>query len=122
MPEKRIDYDKIASALGAERRGEVPATGGWFGAMQLLADVRARFRGPPGGGRRTDPAWTERRLLPLAPETLRRLEQLSAVLGEHDVAASPLQIAAVLLERAVANATDDDALAALSATGDAAGR
>ncbi len=60
-----LDMDKIAKGLGAERRGKVSATGGYFGAMQLVADIQARFRVPSGGGRPTDPTWTERRLLPL---------------------------------------------------------
>ena len=71
----QLDMDKIARGLGAERRGTVTSTGGYFGAMQLIADVEARFRVPAGGGRRTDPRWTERRLLPLAPKTLKRLEE-----------------------------------------------
>jgi hypothetical protein len=70
----RLDMNKIARGLGAERRGQVPVTSGYFGAMQLLADVEARFRVPAGGGRATDPHWTERRLVPLAPRTLKRLE------------------------------------------------
>ena len=45
--------------LGADRRGRVTPTSGYFGAMQLLADIEARFRVPSGGGRPTDPAWTE---------------------------------------------------------------
>jgi hypothetical protein len=61
----RIDTDKIARGLGAERRGMVAASGGYFGAIQLLADIEARFRVPAGGGRPTDAAWTERRLVPL---------------------------------------------------------
>jgi len=47
--------DKIARALGAACRGKVSATGGYLGAMQLLADIEARFRMPSGGGRATDP-------------------------------------------------------------------
>ena len=50
----RIDMDKIARGLGAERRGKVAASGGYFGAIQLLADIEAHFRVPPGGGRPTD--------------------------------------------------------------------
>ena len=69
-----IDMDKIANGLGAQRRGKVSATGGYFGAMQLLADVEARFCFPARGGRPADPRWTERRLVPLAPRTLERLE------------------------------------------------
>ena len=66
----QLDMKKIARGLGAERRGKVPATSGYFGAMQLVADIDARFRVPVGGGRSTDPRWTERRLVPLAPRTL----------------------------------------------------
>src|SRR5205809_6221170 len=40
---------------------------------RLLADVEARFRTPEDGGRATDPRWTERRLVPLAPDPLKRL-------------------------------------------------
>ena len=55
----RIDMDKIARGLGAERRGKVAAPGSYFGAIQLLADIEVRFRVPPGGGRPTDATWTE---------------------------------------------------------------
>jgi hypothetical protein len=74
----RLDMDKIARGLGAERRGKVAASGGYFGAIQLLADIEARFRVPSGGGRPTDASWTERRLVPLAPRTLKRLEDIAA--------------------------------------------
>ena len=50
-----LDMDKIARALGAARQGKVSAAGGYLGAMQLLADIQARFRVPSGGGRATDP-------------------------------------------------------------------
>ncbi len=35
--------NKIAKGLGAERRGNVTPTGGYFGALQVLADVEAQF-------------------------------------------------------------------------------
>ena len=101
-----VDMDKIANGLGAERVGKVRAGGGYFGAAQLVADIQARLRTPSGGGRSTDPEWTERRLLPLGPATLRRLEHLSEVLGERGVAVTPLQVAALLLERFVEDADD----------------
>ena len=78
-----LDMDKIAKGLGAERRGKISAKGGYFGALQLLADIEVRLRVPAGGGRPTDPRWTERRLVPLAPETLDRLEQLTVGIREH---------------------------------------
>ena len=109
----KLDMDRIAQALGAERRGAVRATGGWFGAIQLAAEVQERFYTPSGGGRRTDPSWTERRLIPLAPDSLERLQQLSETLGAQGVKATPLQVAALLLEHALKQA-DDEAVADLA--------
>ena len=40
----RLDMNKIAKALGGERRGSVAAKGGYFGALNLAADVSARFK------------------------------------------------------------------------------
>jgi len=84
----RLDMNKIAKGLGAERRGLADASGGYFGAMQLLAEVQARLRVPSGGGRPTDPSWTERRLVRLAPRTLKRLEEITARVREQ-VGATP---------------------------------
>src|SRR5438270_10900421 len=95
----QLDMDKIARGLGAERRGKVTVSGGYFGAMELLADIEARFRVPSGGGRPTDASWTERRLVPLAPRTLKRLEAIAAKVREHGgVNVEPMQLAALLLE------------------------
>ena len=63
----QLDMDKIAKGLRAERSGKVTSAGGYFGALQLMAEINARLRVPSGGGRRTDPRWTQRRLVPLAP-------------------------------------------------------
>ena len=79
----KLDMDKIAKALGAERRGKVAAAGGYFGALELVAEIEARFRVPAGGGRATDPNWTERRLVPLAARTLTRLEELAVKISEQ---------------------------------------
>jgi len=106
----RLDMNKIAKALRAERRGKVSATAGYFGAMQLLADIEARFRVPGGGGRPTDPRWSERRLVPLAPRTLERLEKITAKVREHGgVSVEPMQLAALLLERMAEQLSEDDA-------------
>lgn len=105
-----LDMDRIAKGLRAERRGTVSATGGYFGALQLLADIEARFRVPARGGRPTDPRWTERRLVPLAPHTLGRLEELTAKIREHgDVNIEPMQLAALLLEKTTERLSDQDA-------------
>ena len=77
----RLDIDKIAKGLGAERMGRVTASGGYFGALQLLADIEARFRVPAGGGRPTDPNWTKKRLVRLKPGTPRRADRSDATRG-----------------------------------------
>ncbi len=100
---KKLDMDQIASGLGAQRRGEIKATGGYFGAVQLGAEVAVRFKVPPRGGRATDPSWTQRRLVPLAPNTLKRLEEIAKYLH-----VSPLQAAALLLEKAVESSRNED--------------
>jgi hypothetical protein len=97
----KLDANKIAKALGAEHRGTVSAKGGHFGAMQLVAEIQSRFRAPAGGGRATDPHWTERRLVPLAPATLARLAEVAKRLQvEQGIKIAPLQLAGLLLERA----------------------
>ncbi len=106
----QLDMDKIARALGAKRRGKITASGGYFGAMQLLADIEERFRVPSGGGRPTDPRWTERRLVPLAPRTLERLEQIAAKIREHGgVSVEPMQLAALLLEKTTEDLSEGEA-------------
>lgn len=105
----RLDMDKIAKGLSADRRGKVAARGGYFGAVQLTAEIEARFRAPPGGGRPTDPAWTERRLLPLAPRTLKKLEQISAKVRQHGMNVGPMQLAALLIERTTAQLSEKEA-------------
>lgn len=91
-----LDMEQIAKTLGAERRGKVTARGGYFGALQLAAEVASRFRVPEGGGRATDPSWSEQRLVRFSPKTLEQLEKLAE--QSH---ASPMQVAALLIERAV---------------------
>jgi hypothetical protein len=107
---KRLDMEKIAKGLGAERRGKVSAKGGHFGAIQVLADVEATFRVPAGGGRPTDPRWTERRLVPLAPQTLERLEEITSRVREHGgVNVEPMQLAALLLEKTTRQLSEAEA-------------
>ena len=107
----QLDMEKIAKGLGGVRRGAVKATGGHFGAHALAAEVADRFKVPENGGRSTDPGWTERRQLPLRPETLQRLERLSAkISAEIGAEIHPMQLAAVLLEKLTQDTSDDEAL------------
>jgi hypothetical protein len=106
----RVDMDRVARVMGATRQGHVQAAAGAFGAAHLAHEVRARFQTPATGGRATDAAWTERRLVPLAPATLDRLEVLAATLCERaGVEIQPMQLAALLLEAATASVSDNDA-------------
>lgn len=98
-----LDMDKIAEVLGAERLGQVRAKGGYFGAVELAAEVVARFRSPEGGGRLTDPSWNEQRLVRLSTTTLERLAKLAEKSN-----ATPMQIAALLLEQAVQSAMSQE--------------
>lgn len=100
---KPLDMERIAQGLGAERCGKVAPGGGYFGALQLAAEVAARFRVPNGGGRATDPSWGEQRLVRLSSKTLEQLEQLA-----EQAHASPMQVAALLLERAVQTVVNQD--------------
>ena len=106
----RLDMDKIAKGLGGRRRGKVAAAGGYFGAMQLLADIESRFHVPAGGGRPTDARWTERRLVPLAPQTLKRLEDIAAKMRTRaGVSVEPMQLAALLLEKRAEELSEGEA-------------
>ena len=106
----RLNMNKIAAGLGAERRGRVSSSGGYLGAMQLRAEIDARFRVPAGGGRATDPQWTERRLVPLAPRTLERLEVLTTeVRRQEGIHVDPMQLAALLLEKTTERITENEA-------------
>jgi len=87
--------EHIPKELGAERGGKVSSRGGYFGALQLAAEVASRFVVPEGGGHPTDRSWSEERLIWLSPQTLERLEKLA-----KQAQASPMQVAAILLERA----------------------
>ncbi len=110
MRNTQLDMNKIAAGLGVKRRGTVNARGGYFGAMQLLADIEARFRVPRLGGRPTDPLWTERRLLPLAPRTLKKLEDIATKVREHGgTNIEPMQLAALLIEKTTEQLSEGDA-------------
>ena len=110
MSKRKLDTDKIARGLGARRRGKVYSTGGYPGAAQLAAEVQARFRVPPGGGRPTNPGWSDKRLVPIAPRTLKRLERLAKRLHEDTgIRVEPMQLAAILVETAAENIGAEDA-------------
>ena len=98
----KLNIDRIAKGLGAEPMGKVRSSGGFFGAMQVVSDIKARLKVPEGGGRPTDPEWTERRVLPLRRRTLERLEKITAkIRGSSGIKIEVMQLAALLVEKDV---------------------
>lgn len=113
-PEKTRSAE-LAAALGASRRAALPVRGaqGPLGLLQLRAEVEHRLRST--GGRPTDPDWTVRRVVPFRADGWAELEQLSARLTSSGRSVSPAQLAALLIERGLA-----DLEAGIAREGDAA--
>jgi hypothetical protein len=102
------DIQKIADALGAKVVGKLPEYGGGaFGAARLLLLVAAlKERLAPSVGKRpgrpTDPEWTAHRKVPMSEATLAKLRQMAEEVSTPDRRVSPMQVAAHLLEEALA--------------------
>ena len=99
----------IARALGADIVGQVPQTGGGaFGAARLAQVVNAlRERLQPSRGirpgRPTSKDWRLRSKVPMSPKTRSKLRRLAKQLSTTERKVSPMQVAAHLLEEAVAS-------------------
>lgn len=102
------NVNEIARKLGAVVVGQVPdAGGGAFGAARLaraVAALQARLVPAPGKrpGRPTDPSWTLDPKVPMSDATMAKLARLAGRAGEGGRRVSPMQLAAQLLEDAVA--------------------
>lgn len=107
------DLGRFCRQRGREaKQGEIGLLVGdeYFAIREFAEEIEARFRVPAGGGRPTDPRWTERRQLPLAPRTRKRLEALAATVRERGgIAVEPMQLAALLLEKTTDLLTEDQA-------------
>jgi len=104
---KKVDHERLSRNLGSTIRGRVTAGPGYFGALQLAESVRERFRPPAGGGRARDRGWTMKRLIPVRPETLVRLQRLAAEVSDLvDYRVEPLQVAALMIEHDLASWSD----------------
>ena len=116
MKRTRINQARLAKNLGSDAGGRVEAKSGYIGALTLAEDVRRRFTSPAGGGRARDRRWTAKRLMPVRPETLARLETLAKEVShivEHRV--EPLQVAALLVERDLDALDDREVIDAIAA-------
>jgi hypothetical protein len=104
---------KIADLLGATVVGQVPDTGGGaFGAARLaklVASLPERLE--PGSGRRpgrpTDPRWVHHPKVPMSNPTIQKLVRLAELASTAERRVSPMQVAAELLEDAVAQCPVD---------------
>ena len=102
------NIERIADGLGAKVVGGVPATGGGaFGAARLARVVASmRTRLVPGRGARpgrpTDTSWVLRPKVPMSDATRRRLDLLAEQSSRHGRKVSPMQVAAHILEEALA--------------------
>ncbi|MBM4368042.1 MAG: hypothetical protein FJ090_14620 [Deltaproteobacteria bacterium] len=113
--------DRIAGALGASRRVTLAPGGGQgpLGLLQLRAEVADRLRST--GGRPTDPDWTVRRVVPFRPAGWAELEEFAARLTASGRSVSPAQLAAILIERGLAELEDGVAREGDSALRDVVG-
>ena len=104
---------QIAQDMGAEIVGRVPDTGGGaFGAARLPHVVHAlQERLQPSRGRRpgrpSSKDWVLRSKVPMSTATRRRLRRLAREMSTTKRKVSPMQVAAQLLEEAVAGCPDD---------------
>ena len=105
--------EKVADLLGATVVGQLPETGGGaFGAARLArlaASLHARLEPSEGRrpGRPTDARWVRHPKVPMSEATARKLARLAELASTPERRVSPMQIAAQLLEEAVAQCPDD---------------
>ncbi len=106
------NIERIAAGLGAKVVARLPHTGGGaFGAARLariVADLQARLE--PGQGRRpgrpTDASWVRHPKVPMSEATRRRLTRLAEQSSIGGRKVSPMQVAARILEEALAGVPD----------------
>jgi hypothetical protein len=102
------NIEKIAAGLGAQIIGQVPDTGsGAFGAARLariIQTMQSRLLPSQGirPGRPTDANWVQHPKVPMSDATKQRLTRLAEQVSTGGRKISPMQIAAQILEDALA--------------------
>jgi hypothetical protein len=102
------DIERIAEELGARMVGQVPEIGGGaFGAARLARVIESlQARQVPEQGKRTgrpnDVSWVHHPKVPMSDATARRLKRLAERASAGGRKISPMQIAAQILEDALA--------------------
>jgi hypothetical protein len=106
------NIQKIADLMGAKIVAQLPETGGGaFGAARLgriVTELQARLEPSEGlrVGRPTDATWVRHPKIPMSESTERRLARLAERASTPERKVSPMQMAAQLLEDAVAGFPD----------------
>ncbi len=106
------NIDKIANQLGAKVVAQLPETGGGaFGAARLallIEELRSRLVPSQGrrAGRPTEPKWVRHPKVPMSAATQRRLIRLAERASTPARRISPMQLAAQILEDALAEMSD----------------
>ena len=101
---------KLAKLLGAKIVGRVPDVGGGaFGAARLAHILTARLEPGEGDrpGRPTVSTWTRRPKVPMSEATEKKLVLLAKKASGEKRKVSPMQIAAQVLEEALAAYPDE---------------
>jgi hypothetical protein len=104
---------QLADALGAEVVGKIPDVGGGaFGAArlpQVVAALQKRLKPGCGlrPGRPTSVEWVHHPKVPMSEKTASKLRRLALRASSADRKISPMQVAAQLLEEAVATCRDE---------------
>jgi hypothetical protein len=100
------DPQKFAELFGAKLVGQVPDVGGGPFGMARLAHLLHQRLTPGQGerpGRPTDPTWEARYKVPMSQATLRQLTDIAQEMSSAERQVSPMQLAAQLLEEALAS-------------------
>ena len=103
------NIENIAAGLGAEIITQMPDIGGGaFGAARLARIIESmQSRLSPSQGRRpgrpTDASWVEHPKVPMSEATKLRLTRMAAEISGNGRKISPMQIAAQILEDALAS-------------------
>jgi hypothetical protein len=106
------NIERIAPGLGTKVVARLPHTGGGtFGAARLariVADLQARLEPGQGlrPGRPTDASWVQHPKVPMSEATRRRLTRLAEQSSIGGRKVSPMQVAARILEEALAGVPD----------------
>jgi hypothetical protein len=107
------NIDKIANRLGAKVIAQVPEVGGGACGAARLARIieQLRARLVPSQGRRTgrptEVNWARHPKVPMSEETERRLARLAEQASTAGRKISPMQLAAQILEDALAGLPDE---------------